>query len=136
MKVNVTQNQKNRIMSLQFGGLPVYYGRRVQRGGGILGSIARFFVPAAKKILLPAAKTMLRETMKQAPRVVGSLINNPSTAGKTVLNSLKKAGINTARSTVNQMGFVQKPRTTKRKATSVPKRRRKKQRGAGDIFTI
>jgi len=78
-------------MSLQFGGLPVYYGRRVQRGGGILGSIARFFVPAAKKILLPAAKTMLRETMKQAPRVVGSLINNPSTAGKTVLNSLKGA---------------------------------------------
>ena len=74
--------------------------------------------------------------MKQAPQVVGSLINNPSTAGKTVLNSLKKAGINTARSTVNQMGFVQKPRATKRKATSVPKRRHKKQRGAGDIFTI
>ena len=136
MKVNVTQNQKNRIMSLQFGGLPVYYGRRVQRGGGILGSIARFFVPAAKKLLIPAAKTMLRETMKQAPRVVGSMIANPNTAGKTVINSLKRAGINTARTTINQMGIVQKPRATKRKATSLPKRRRKKQRGARDIFSI
>ena len=97
MKVIVTPKSKNRIMSLQFGGLPVYYGRRVQRGGGILGSIARFFVPAAKKLLIPAAKTMLRETMKQAPQVVSSMIANPNTAGKTVINSLKRAGINTAR---------------------------------------
>ena len=52
-------------MSLQFGGLPVYYGRRVQRGGGILGSIARFFVPTAKKLLIPAAKTMLLELLVQ-----------------------------------------------------------------------
>ena len=60
-------------MNTHHGGLlPVYSGRRHQRGGGILSSIARFVLPTAKK--------MLTETVKAAPKVIDSIVNK--TVGK------------------------------------------------------
>ena len=60
-------------MNTHHGGLlPVYSGRRYQRGGGILSSIARFVLPTAKK--------MLTETVKAAPKVIDSIVNKKQSA--------------------------------------------------------
>lgn len=75
-------------------GLPIYVGRRYQRGGGILASIARFALPMAKK--------MLTETVKAAPGVVDAILTNKKNAGTAILGGLKQAGMNTAKDTFNQ----------------------------------
>jgi hypothetical protein len=116
-------------MYTQSGGiLPVYIGRN-QRGGGILSSIARFFLPTAKKLL--------KETVKAAPGVASAIMNNKQPVGKAILDGLKTAGGNTARAAFGGIGAAPRPRIQKRKAA--PKRRQptKKRRVAQqkDIFT-
>ena len=106
------------------GRLPVYAGSRIQRGGGILGSIARFLIPTAKK--------MLTETVRAAPAVVDSIINKKASVGSAILSGLKTAGKNTAQDTFRRVA-------TKRRANNIikptKKKRRKVQTGSGDIFT-
>jgi hypothetical protein len=110
-------------MYSQYGGaLPVYMGSRYQRGGGILSSIARF--------LMPAAKTMLTETVKAAPGVVDSILNKRQGAGAAILGGLKKAGKNTAKASLNRLGVGG---TKRRRPASRPSKRRKVARK--DIFS-
>ena len=56
--------------------LPVYSGRRYQRGGGILSSIARLAMPVAKKLAI--------ETAKATPGVLNSIIHKKSTPGAAI----------------------------------------------------
>ena len=84
-------------MKMHHGGiLPVYLGRRYQRGGGIINSIAHFVLPTAKK--------MLTETVKAAPKVIDSIVKEKQLAKSAVLRGLKTAGTNTARDTFNRVG--------------------------------
>lgn len=115
----------------QFGGaLPVYAGQRYQRGGGVFSSLAR--------LALPIAKTFLKETLKRAPRVVGSIIDNKNQAGNAILSGLKSAGLNTLRKTVG-FGGVPRPKQRKRKARpplrKFGKKAKMNQKGGGDIFS-
>jgi hypothetical protein len=104
-------------MYTQYGGaLPVYIGSRHQRGGGILSSIARF--------LMPAAKTLLTETVKMAPGVVDNILNKKQGVGSAIFGGLKKAGRNTAQASLNRLG-VSAPRKKRRSLPARPAKRRK-----------
>jgi hypothetical protein len=118
-------------MYAQYGGaLPVYKGSRHQRGGGILSSIARFLVPTAKK--------MLTETVKAAPGVVDSILNKKQGAGSAIMSGLKKAGGNTAKATLNRMGFSsnnKKSRPAKRRRPRAAGSSKRRKVAANDIFS-
>ena len=107
--------------------LPVYAGKRYQRGGGILSSIARFVLPTAKK--------MLTETVKVAPRVVDAVVNEEQSVGKSMLQGLKTARANTAHDTINRMGI--KPRQSAARKRSRPHRKSlsSRKRHKPDIFS-
>jgi hypothetical protein len=135
VEVSISDNMGNRKgllmgttkLTLASGGLlPVYVGRR-QRGGGILSSIARFFIPTAKK--------MLTETVKAAPGVVDAIVNKRQSAGAAIVSGLKKAGGNTARSTLERL-TAQQPTAPKRRAPPNRNQANKKRRVAQpkDIF--
>ena len=89
------------------GALPVYLGRRYQRGCGILNSIARFVLPTAKK--------MLTETAKAAPKVIDSIVSENQSPKSAILLGIKTAGVNTARDTFNRMGVRRSQGYTGRK---------------------
>ena len=117
-------------MYLQQGGmLPVYAGTRYQRGGGILSSIASFMLPTAKKLLT--------ETVKAAPGVVDSILNNKQSAGSAILSGLKAAGSNTAKDAFHRVMGSQRSRVAKRRAPANAPAKTKKRRKTGpkDIFT-
>lgn len=106
------------------GALPVYIGSRQQRGGGILSSIARFLVPAAKK--------MITETVKVAPGVVDNILNKRQGAGAAILGGLKKAGKNTAADSLNKLGFTSGPKKRRR---PLPSSKRRKKVARKDVFS-
>jgi hypothetical protein len=120
-------------MSTRYGGtLPVYSGRRYQRGGGILSSIARFVLPTAKKLLT--------ETVSAAPRVINSIVNEKQSAKSAVLRGLKTAGMNTVRDTFNRMGVrpQNSPNRKRRHSKQIPikkKRSGKRRKLNNDIFS-
>ena len=68
----------------------------IQRGGGILSTTAC--------LVLPTAKKMLTETVKDAPKVIDSIVNKKQLAKSAVLRGLKTAGTNTTRNTFNRIG--------------------------------
>ena len=76
--------------------LPVYSDRRYRRGGGILSSIAC--------IVLPTAKKMLLETVKAAPKVIDSIVNEKQSQKSAFLRGIKTASANTVPNTFNRMG--------------------------------
>lgn len=117
------------IMYSQYGGaLPVYVGSRYQRGGGILSSIARFLMPAAKK--------MLTETVKAAPGVVDNILNKRQGAGSAILSGLKKAGVNTAKDSLNKLGFSSSGKNVKKRRRPRPATSSKRRKvGRKDIFS-
>lgn len=88
------------------GYLPVYAGTRFQRGGGILSSLARFFIPTAKK--------MLTETVRAAPSVIDSIVNKNQSPGKALLGGLKNAGLNTATHTLKRLAPPHRPVNNKK----------------------
>ena len=111
-------------MNPHYNTLPVYSGRRYQRGGGILSTMGRFALPVLKKLGVEAAKAV--------PGIVGSIVSKKASPKDALLQGLKTVGKNTARHALNQVGI--KSGVRKRKAP--PKTRRpakKKQRS--DIFT-
>jgi hypothetical protein len=75
--------------------LPFYVGRRTQRGGGFLSSLARFAVPMAKKFFT--------ETVKAAPGVLKAMSSKNTSAGEAILGGIKRAGMNTAQDTFKQL---------------------------------
>ena len=55
--------------------------------------------------MLPTAKKLLAETVKAAPKVIDSIINEKQLAKSAVLiHGLKTAGANTTRDTFNRIG--------------------------------
>ena len=115
-------------MNMLHGGiLPVYAGRRYQRGGGILSSIARFVLPTAKK--------MLTETVKAAPHVVDAIVNEKQSVGKSVLRGLKTAGANTARDTFSRMGNRPRQSTARKRSRTQKKSLSGRKRHKSDIFS-
>ena len=116
-------------MNTHHGGvLPVYSGRRYQRGGGILSSIARFVLPTAKK--------MLTETVKAAPKVINSIVNEKQSAKSALLRGIKTAGANTARDTFNRMGVGRSQTYAGRKRRRPKQKRTSKRRKLNtDIFS-
>ena len=109
-------------MDSQYGGLlPVYAGTRIQRGGGILGSIVRFFKPTAKKLLT--------ETVKAAPGVVDSIVNKKASVGSAILEGLKTAGKNTAQDALSRIGMNTRKRPAQNRRRPA---KRQRQRGGGD----
>ena len=118
------------------GGFPVYAGSRRQRGGSILGSIAKVALPMLKSV----GKAALGQAVGFAKDVAGDLAE-----GRNIRQSLKQRGIsrlkNTAMSGLSTItGRSSAPRRRpagrvaplgKRRATPLRKQpRRKKQRQA------
>jgi hypothetical protein len=83
-------------MNNQYGSaLPYYVGRRTQRGGGFISSLARFAMPMAKKFFT--------ETFKAAPGVLNAMSSKNTSAGEAILGGIKRAGMNTAKDTFTQL---------------------------------
>lgn len=118
-------------MYSQYGGvLPVYIGSRNQRGGGILSSIARFLMPAAKK--------MLTETVKAAPGVVDNILNKKQSARSAILGGLKRAGKSTAKDTLKRIGLpseVAGSQGRKRRRPGPARTSKRRQGAKKDIFS-
>lgn len=120
----------NKKMYPQYGGvLPVYVGSRYQRGGGILSSVARFLMPAAKK--------MLTETVKAAPGVVDNILNKRQGAGSAILSGLKQAGKNTALDSLNRLGLSKSagPKRAKRAGPQPTRSAKRRKVAQKDIFS-
>lgn len=116
-------------MRAYYGGhLPVYAGTRYQRGGGILSSVGRF--------LLPAARTLLTETLKAAPRVVDNIVNKRKTVKSAIFDGLKTAGANTVKTAFNIRRKRQASASPRSTVLNKQRKRRRVQRGGGsDIFS-
>ena len=72
------------------GGFPVYAGSRRQRGGGILGSLAKFAMPVLGQI----GKAALGQAVGFAKDVAGDVA-----AGRNVRQSLKQRGLRRLKNT-------------------------------------
>ena len=100
----------------------MYVGRRYQRGGNILTSVARIASPVAKRFLM--------ESLKATPGVVADIVAGRSKPGEAILSGLKKAGVSAAKRTLgmrmsdDQRGGPAKKR--RRKRTIIGKRRKQK----------
>ena len=68
-------------------GFPVFSGSRRQRGGGILGSIAKSVLPALKSAGKAVGKRAMRQAVGFASDVAGDVL-----AGKNIAQSLKSRG--------------------------------------------
>ena len=72
----------------QVGYLPVYAGRRYQRGGGILSSIGRVLFPIAKQ----GAAALAKGVVKNAPHMINQVLNKQLTPKQALLKTAKTVG--------------------------------------------
>ena len=106
------------------GSFPVYSGSRRQRGGGILGALARIALPMAKRLGTSVLRTAKREGLKLGANVVSDLAQ-----GRNIKDSLLEHG-KTAAMNVGKKSLKTAARTIapqkRRRSKSVSKQKRKR----------
>ena len=113
----------------QVGFLPVYTGRRYQRGGGILSSIGRVLLPIAKRGFATFAKSVARS----APSMIDNVMSNRVAPKQALTHTLAKAGRNVAHNVGSEiLDNIGAKRKRKRPAPQKPRKRKPRPR---DIFS-
>ena len=109
------------------GSFPVYSGSRRQRGGGILGALARIALPMAKRLGTSALRTAKREGLKLGANVVSDLAQ-----GRNIKDSFlehgQAAAKNVSRQTLKKAVQSIAPPKRKRRHQSVSKQKSKRPR--------
>ena len=114
----------------QVGYLPVYAGRRYQRGGGILSSIGRMLLPIAKRGVTALAKGFV----KNAPEMIDQVVNQNLTPKQALIRTAKNVGREVVRDVGGQFIGTKKP-TKRTLASRPPVKRVPKKKRRRDIFS-
>ena len=105
------------------GSFPVYSGSRRQRGGGILGALARIALPMAKRFGTAALRTAKREGLKLGANVVSDLAQ-----GRNIKDSLlehgKAAATNVGKKTLRTAVKTIAPQKRRQQSASKQKSKR------------
>ena len=109
----------------QVGYLPVYAGRRYQRGGGILSSIGRVLFPIAKQ----GAAALAKGVVKNAPHMINQVLNKQLTPKQALLKTAKTVGKDVVKDVGGRLLAKKRP-AHRATAGRVSKKKRKR-----DIFS-